>query len=196
MNSTILKSRLLPLVFVGLSMSLLGACSGDNERLRVCPRVGVLYDASRLTLFGPSGAETEENVVYDAEIIDASIRCKHDDDEVTSDVDFRLEIVAGPMAASGKKTFRYFVAVTELNRRVLEKKYYTYEADFDDGITRLRVKREADNIEFSFARLGRPDLYEILIGWDLTPAQLDYNRTHSAFDRPRIRQVGRPQLAE
>jgi len=196
MNPVILKSRLLPIVLIGLSLSLLSACSSDDERLRVCPRVGVLYDASRLTLFGLSGAELDENVAYNAEIQNASIRCKHDGDEVTSEVEFDLEIVAGPMATSGKQTFRYFVAVTELNRRVLDKKYYTYDADFDDDDNRLRVTRKADKIRFSFARLGRPDLYEILVGWDLTAAQLDYNRSHSAFDRPRMRQVRRPQMAE
>lgn len=192
----VIKYRLLPIVLIGLSLSLLSACSGDDERLRVCPRVGVLYDASRLTLFGPSGTETNENVAYNAEIQNVKIRCKHDDDEVTANVEFDLEIIAGPMADSGKRTFRYFVAVTELNRRVLDKKYYTYDADFDDDNSRLRVTRKAGNIHFSFARLGRPDLYEILVGWDLTAAQLDYNRSHSAFDRPRMRQVRRPQIAE
>ena len=116
MNPPILNFRLIHIVLIGLSLSFLSACAGD-QRLRVCPRVGVLYDASRLTLFGSSGEQTEQNVAFDAEIANVKVRCDYDKNTVKSDIDFDLEILAGPVATPGKQTFRYFVAVTELNQR-------------------------------------------------------------------------------
>ena len=180
----------------GLAVLLtLTACGGnDSERLRICPRVGVLYDASRLTLFGPSGEEIAANITYDLEMTNARIQCDFDDTRVVADIEFELIANRGPAATPGKMPLRYFIAVTELNQRVLDKRYQVYELDMNPGQQRLRVTRSLKNISFDFGRLGRPDLYEILVGWDLTPAQLEFNRSQSPFDRPRVNTTVRPSV--
>ncbi len=177
------------LVFAGFSA--LAGCSGD-DRLVICPRVGVLYDAARLTDFAPGGPKTVENVAYDAEINDPIIECEYDEDVVTADIKFSLDILRGPKGISGQREFKYFVAVTELNQSVLEKNVYKFRVDFSDDERRSIEEREAKNIKINFSRLGRGDLYEILVGWDLTPEELAYNRGTSPFDRPNLRRGKAP----
>lgn len=172
-----------------LSVFLLHGCSSDaDEALRVCPRAGILVDASQMLVFGRGESRTAENVAYDAELDNMNISCKYDDDIVKSEISFTIDMWAGDIAPAGSRTFRYFVAVTELNTAVVTKEYFTVKADFSKS-RRVFVEEEIGGIEFSFEKLGRPDLYEILIGWDLTPEQLQYNRTTSAFDRPKIRRI-------
>lgn len=178
-------------VFMSTFLALAG-CSGD-DRLIVCPRVGVLYDASRITDFADDGLKILDNVAYDAEIYDPVIRCDYDANVVTSDIEFNLDVLRGPKGVSGRHDFRYFVAVTELNQTVLDKKVYTFDVDFDEDERGITEKREVKNIKVNFERLGRADLYEILIGWELTPDELAYNRNTSPFDRPNLRRFRQPE---
>jgi hypothetical protein len=177
----------------GLTLLALAGC-GWNEKpgvITACPRVGVLYDAAKLTEF-TSGASTElANLAYDSEISDAFTECEYDGDEVVSKIEFALDMWAGPAAPAVEKEFRYFIVVTELNQRVLTKEYFTYRANFNKARRVYEVK-EIDGIRIPYKRLGRGDLYEILIGWDLTPEQIEYNRTHTPFEKPNLRRMQRP----
>ncbi len=184
--------RIAVLALAGLVSIGVAACGGDKNSRVVCPQVGILYDASRVTEFVPGGEPTLENVTYDAEIGDARISCKYDGDIVKSKVSFTLDMRAGPAAREDKHEFKYFVAVTELNSRILSKKVYSVEAKFDPETRRVVVTKDVGGLKVNYKRLGRSDLYEILVGWELTPEQLAYNRTHSMFDRPNLRRVPRP----
>ncbi len=165
-----------------------GCTTAEQQQARVCPRVGVLLDAARVTEFSGIGNETREDVAYDIEISDANLTCKYDDDVIKANVEFTAEMWAGPKAPQEETNFRYFVAVTELNTSVVTKEYFSINADFSKTI-RSKKRQEIEDIRINYEKLGRGDLYEILIGWDLTPGQLKYNREVSSFDRPDIRIV-------
>ena len=179
---------------IGLILLPLTGCDRGNEpgRITVCPRAGVLYDASRMIQFGAGPDRTVDNVAYDAEIGKVSIKCDNDGGVVDAEIKFALDVRAGPQGRVGSQTFRYFVAITELNQRVIDKQYYAFEAKFDVDKPRVYETKEIDDIRIPFKRLGRPDLYEILVGWDLTSEQLQYNRSTSQFDRPNLRRIERP----
>ncbi len=179
-------------VAAALGSVLLASCGGDEVSRVICPQAGVLYDANRLSVFGPGPEKNLENLAYDAEIGDVSIECKYDDEIVKSEIRFSLDLRAGPAARPGKQKFRYFVALTELNSTVLSKKIYTEEVDFDVEKGRFFLTKKVSGLKIDYKRLGRGDLYEILVGWELTPDQLAYNRTHTPFDRPNLRRVLRP----
>ncbi len=190
-QKTIGLQRVRELVVAGLAAVLVSACGSEPSRV-VCPQVGVLYDADRVSIFGPGPEKNLENLVYDAEIGDVSIDCKYNDEIVKSEISFSLDLRAGPAAIPGKQTFRYFVALTELNSAVLSKKVYSQEVEFDAENGRFLLSKKVGDLKIDYKRLGRGDLYEILVGWELTPEQLTYNRTHTPFDRPNLRRVLRP----
>ena len=182
------------IALTGLILFSVTGCDRDNEpgRITVCPRAGVLYDASRMIQFGSGAERTVDNVAYDAEIGQVRIKCDNDEGVVDAEIEFALDVRAGPQGRVGTQTLRYFVAITELNQRVVDKQFYAFEADFDVDKPRVYETKKIDDIRIPFKRLGRPDLYEILVGWDLTPQQLQYNRATSQFDRPNLRRIERP----
>jgi hypothetical protein len=181
------------LALSGLTLLTLAGC-GWNEKpgvITACPRIGVLYDAARKTEFA-SGSSTEiSNLAFDAEVSDAFTDCEYEGDQVISNIEFALDMWAGPAARNAEKDFTYFVAITELNQRVITKEYFTYRANFENA-RRVYDIQEIKNISIPYKRLGRGDLYEILIGWDLTPEQIEYNRTHTPFEKPNLRRMERP----
>jgi|GEM_PF-3581815 len=168
------------------------SCGGDKVSRVVCPQAGVLYDASRVTIFGPGPKKNLQNLAYDAEIGDVSIKCKYNGDTIKSEISFSLDLSAGPAARAGKQPFRYFIALTELNSAILSKKIYVEEVEFNPEKPHVVLTKKVGGLEINYKRLGRGDLYEILVGWELTPEQLAYNRTHSQFDRPNLRRAVHP----
>lgn len=168
--------------------AIVASCASSEtteDELLVCPRVGVLEDASRMVAFGPGEGRALSDVAYDTEITNATISCKYEKGRVRSDIAFNVDMWAGQAAPLGVVRFRYFVAVTELNTSVLTKQYFTVEADFTKK-SREYKSEEVEDIYLDYSKLGRPDLYEVLVGWDLSPEQLQYNRSTDAFDRPDI----------
>jgi len=174
------------------ALLLAGCAGGAEEELLVCPRVGVLKDAARMITFAPGEGRELNDVAYDTELSEPQVTCRYDKGKVKSHIEFTADMWAGRAASLGLATFRYFVAVTELNTAVVTKEYFTVEADFSKSSRDFKTL-EVEDIVIDYKKLGRPDLYEILIGWDLTPEQLQYNRSTDAFDRPDITKFQYPQ---
>ena len=171
---------------------LTGCGREDPFVVEVCPRIGVLYDASQLTVFGPGPGRDLNNVAYDGEIGRVRGECDNNGQFAEVEIKFDVDLRAGPQGRVGQQNFQYFVAVTELNQRVLNKQVYNFTAEFEPGQPRIYETREVKNIRIPFQRLGRADLYEVLVGWELSPEQLAYNRNTTPFDRPNLRAVERP----
>ncbi len=189
-------TKTIALAVQGLLLIVLTGCGvferDDPGRITACPRVGILLDASRSLEFGPGASRDVSNLAYDAELRDAAIDCEYEGNIVKSDIEFALDMWRGPAAPASPKDFRYFVAVTELNQRVITKEYFTIRAEFNSEAQRIYDVKKVENIRIPYKRLGRGDLYEILIGWDLSQEQLTYNRTTPAFEKPNLRRVERP----
>ena len=177
----------------GAILLVLSGCGKEDPFVvKVCPRIGVLYDASRVTVFGPGDARDISNVAYDGEIGRVRGQCDNDGTVAQVEVEFDLDLRAGPQARTGPQNFQYFVVVTELNQRVLNKQVYNLTAEFSVDAPRVYESKKVEKIRIPFQRLGRADLYEVLVGWELSPEQLAYNRNTPIFDKPNLRAVERP----
>ena len=186
-------SRYAAFALSGAILLVLSSCGREDPFVvKVCPRIGALYDASQITVFGPGAGRDISNVAYDGEIGRVRGECDNDGSAAEVEIKFDLDLRAGPQGRTGEQTFQYFVAVTELNQRVLNKQVYNFTAEFKPGEPRVYETKEVKKIRIPYQRLGRADLYEVLVGWELSPEQLAYNRNTSPFDRPNLRAVERP----
>jgi hypothetical protein len=149
---------------------------GDNQaplpQLRnagPCPFVKVLYDAGRYVEFA-GGRE-------------ASAGCAYKDNEpITVAMDVLFAVGKGPRATGDAKTYRYWVAVTQRNRTVLEKAYFDLPVRFQPGEDRLYAVERIDGIVIPRAALTTSGSnFEILVGFDVTPAMADFNRQGKRF---------------
>ena len=162
---------------------------GDNQaplpQLRnagPCPFVKVLYDAGRYVEFA-GGREASAEVVWSGEIQKISAGCAYKDNEpITVAMDVLFAVGKGPRAAGDNKTFRYWVAVTQRNRTVLEKAYFDLPVRFQPGEDRLYAVDRIDGIVIPRATLTTSGSnFEILVGFDVTPAMADFNRQGKRF---------------
>ena len=146
-----------------------------------CPYVKVLYDAARyVELNGERVAAA--NVGFTGEIEGLTSDCAYQGDEpieVQTRVLFNLG--RGPQAEGQARTYRYWIAVTERNRAVLDKVYFDLPVTFENGATTATVTQDNTIMIPRAAANTSGDNFEILVGFDVTPQMAEFNRSGSRF---------------
>ncbi len=93
-----------------------------------------------------------------------------------------FEFGRGPRAEGSRKTYRYWVAVTDRDRGVLDKEYFDVPVDFPAGADRVQKTEKLDNITIPRADLKVSGAnFEVLVGFDVTPEMADFNRNGKRF---------------
>jgi hypothetical protein len=147
-----------------------------------CPYVKVLYDAARDVEF-KDNKEASAAVAWTGEIEGISSDCSYKSDtpiHVAANVLFDLG--RGPQAEGERKTYRYWVAVTDRNRSVLAKEYFDLPVTFERGQDRVTTNQVIKDIMIprSSATVSGNN-FEVLIGFDVTPEQAQFNRDGKRF---------------
>ncbi len=178
-------------ILVLISALALSACgagravsnAGGNlfeSRQGACPLIGILADAHRMTSFYSQGRDLPD-IRYSAEINDARADCDYGraggQRYVYSRV--RLDVTArlGSAARPDPVEIPYFVAVVErMTQTILVKEVYTLRAPFDPSRRSVSLEDSIDRIAIPVETVADGGFYEIIVGFELTPDQLDYNR--------------------
>ncbi|MBA4807419.1 Tat pathway signal sequence domain protein [Brevundimonas sp.] len=145
-----------------------------------CPFVKVLYDAARYVEL-EDGRAAIANVGYTGEIEGVSADCEYREaDPIRLDMDILFQLGRGQQATSERKTYRYWVAVTERNNAILAKEYFDLPVDFDGQ--RTAAVHEERSIVIPRASIDTSGgNFEVLIGFDVTPEMAEFNRSGSRF---------------
>lgn len=145
-----------------------------------CPYVKVLYDAARYVELADDRAAIA-NVGYTGEIEGVSADCEYREaDPIRLDMQILFDLGRGAQATEDRKTYRYWVAVTERNSAVLAKEYFDLPVNFE-GQRETSVREERTIV------IPRADVstsgsnFEVLIGFDVTPQMAEFNRSGSRF---------------
>lgn len=181
MNNIVTVRSVLRFVLVG-AVLLTGACSSNNKNAgaaEVCPKVGVLADASQLVEFSGAAGDVG-GVVYRANIVNAAIRCQYTKRWVDLTLILQFHAVRGPSSLGRAYQFRYFVAVTDPSENILAKEVFKLPLQFPSAENEavLRDKVERIRIPMKKKRKETGMAYQVLVGFDLTPDQVIYNRVN------------------
>jgi len=156
----------------------LAGCATKTEKLikeaRECPALAVVAGTGYVTGFRPGGARNAGDVTYQAELSQAFMKCtkKSGGHEVV--VTFQISARKGPAATSDTIELPYFVAVSLGNERVLAKQVFTSTQRFSGKNGRSAMHHEV--VEFLPGDAGhKVGDYEILLGFQLAPDDLEYN---------------------
>lgn len=155
---------------------LLAGCSGSLEDSE-CPRIGLLPDAERITVFNQTGGQDITDVVGTGKIEGLSSSCEvNDDGQIYVTLEIGLAAALGPTTPTQPLVLPYFVAVTDADQQVLTKEPARFTVQFDDEDRAVRSKVEVDT--FPMPGVGRfvREEYVVVVGFQLTPNQLNYNR--------------------
>ena len=147
-----------------------------------CPYVKVLYDAARDVEF-KDNKEASASVMWTGEIEGISSDCSYKSDSpihVAANVLF--DFGRGPQAQGYTKNYRYWVAVTDRNRSVLAKEYFDLPVKFEPGEDRVSTNQVIKEIVIPRASATvSGNNFEVLVGFDVTPDQAQFNRDGKRF---------------
>lgn len=144
-----------------------------------CPNALTLYDAHRLVEI--NGENTAySNVGFTGEILNVVSECRYTDSNA-SPIDMAMAVQLGfgrgPAAQGDTKTYNMFVAVTRTDRVVLHREVFPITVTFEPGEDRVEIIEEFNEISIPRATPTTSGAnYEVLVGFELTDEQLEFNR--------------------
>lgn len=171
--------------------AMLAACS-SNSAVRnaldsrpnagACPPAGSMYAASRIVKLTDPAQATFNNITYTGEIVDVYLVCRYaDDDPVRAEIEIDFAFGKGPQGADTTQDYTYWVAVTRRSGKVLNKEFFNVRADFSDGdVTGSREVIQNIIIPRADSSISAAN-FEILVGFDLTEEQLEFNKKGQRF---------------
>jgi len=159
-----------------------------------CPSTAVLSDAVTVTKLrsgAPTNAANPANVVLAAEMSRAELECEYDAERnsVSIDVNFAVRATRGPAAMGADPELDYFIAIVDAQGNLLTKNIFKSQPVLNGRIPG-QYTQNVSNFVFQLAMDMRPIDYQLLTGFQLTPAELAYNRIPKPLPQP---QAQRPR---
>ncbi|VAW11067.1 hypothetical protein MNBD_ALPHA09-1463 [hydrothermal vent metagenome] len=141
-----------------------------------CPSAGTLVDAATITEFAKARSTADSNIRYRAEITRSAYDCSVSGNSVTGTVGIVGEVSLGRRGRAGDITLPLFIAVTIRDAEVVTKRFEVVDVTIPRGQKRASFEKIIPNFDFDI-RSGRKTVdYELLIGFNLSPEQVAYNR--------------------
>jgi len=170
---------------------LLSGCQGVGNPLATpepnpgpCPNALALYDAHRMVQM--QGDELLfENVGFTGEILNVASLCRYTDRDaspIDMEMGVRMAFGRGPAAVGDTHTYTLFVAVTRTDRAVIHREDFPITVQFEPGQDRVERVEEFGSISIPRAANDTSGLnFEVIVGFELTEDQLEFNRTGLRF---------------
>ena len=172
--------------FVAAAALLVAGCSwwsGEAREqvvARGCPNAGVLSDAARMTEYRAGGGRDITDVAYRWELLDAVADCTYSGSTIDVDYALSMGVSIGPAADRRVVTAPVFVAVTRNGESVLQKTTFEAEVEFEPGQRTAVYTRTFEGLEFEVGE-DNGVIYDIVLGFQLTPEQVQENRSRQRF---------------
>ena len=173
-----------PAALVLLALPILAGCGGGRGSMLTqrpqapCPRVALLAEAVDLTRFREGARPDIATMEVDARMTGFQARCDYAPRDAGLDVTLQVQVAAerGPAATGTAADLPYLVAVTEeAESRVLNRGTDTVRVSFDRGERRTIAQGEEMLVRIP-GDVRRAAEKVILVGFQLSPEQLAYNR--------------------
>ncbi len=168
-------------LFGALAVFTLAACDSQEAVLApACPHIVIVKDTAELTAFRPGPGRDLTDVVFDARIDGFDGTCETDlDDDRSGQVDVDLQLVfeatRGPANTTRQGKFSYYVAIADRGGAILAKKVFDTELEFEGNRSRVGgIEELTQEIPLRPGQLGED--FDIFVGFQLSPEQLNYNR--------------------
>jgi hypothetical protein len=162
-----------PLLVSLAAAALLSAC---NRTPPPCPRATILNEGASVTKFREGTGRDLTDVVAQAQIVDTAVECGYDRTGVDVAMQIAIAATRGPADRARMADFDYFVAVADSQRNILAKEVFRVRIAFPDTQTRVgTIEQIEPRIPLKDRAQGVS--YQIVVGFQLTPEELEWNRT-------------------
>ena len=158
----------------------LAGCSGSGTEQFAppCPVPSIPRDFGDLHRFRGNGRDLTDSVL-EGRITGLDGSCTRDGAATTvATISVGLELTRGPAAPGRTADVPYFVAVSE-GDRIIDKQVYTLHAEFPANTDRLRLAGDQVELRLPVTPQKTAAAYRVSVGFQLTPAELEVNRSRS-----------------
>ena len=178
-----------------MALSLLAGCSAYDWLFTrtpppPCPRVSVLADASSLVKFQSGPGRDLTDIEFGGEIKGFETACEYDLDEDTGTGSVTVEVAVFILAERGladrdrRAVLPYFALVLDAERRILNKRFFEVAVEFPGNRTRVTVKDDPPvALTIPLKAEDRGETYRVIVGFQLSKEELEYNRRQRASRR-------------
>ncbi|WP_420406249.1 hypothetical protein [Nisaea sp.] len=157
-------------------LALLAACSSDDGPPPGCPKTDFVSDLDQMTAFADDAVGDLTDVRFDARLGGLSAVCNFERDGLVMDIAFQVVATRGPANRANRADVTYFLAIADETGSVIAKETFSNTLPFKGNLRRVAVTDEfAPRIPYTADKLTL-NRYRVLIGFQLTPEQLRYNR--------------------
>ncbi|QNL19259.1 hypothetical protein HXX25_08010 [Hyphobacterium sp. CCMP332] len=147
-----------------------------------CPSALALYDAHRVVELTQLPA-TIDSVGFTGEINGVRSLCRYFNLEpINANLEIDFGFGRGPAAQGSTHTYTYFVAVTRRDSVVIHREEFPITVRFEPGQDRVFLTETISRISIPRATETTSGTnFEIIVGFDLTPEQIAWNRAGQRF---------------
>jgi hypothetical protein len=141
-----------------------------------CPTTGILRDAADLTRFRGTGTDLTDMVI-DGRITGLAGKCMLDDrTHLHTVISVGMDLTRGPANTTRTDDVTYFVAVAQ-GDTILDKRTFVLPIGFARNVEQIRLTGDPVNIVLPVDAKTSGASYRILVGFQLTPQELAFNRS-------------------
>lgn len=165
--------------------------------LAPCPPVSVIEELRSLNQFMDERTPSPANTVSIMTIAGVDSECQTKDGNLVVDLTLNFQGELGPKARDWRMdrpsfAYPYFVAITRPDGTIVTKEMFAATAAYAPGQSRVAQQEKIHHV-IPMQGGDYAGAYEILVGFQLTDAELAYNRSLTASAAPA---VGRAKLME
>lgn len=147
-----------------------------------CPQVKIVDELSSLSEFASPGNTSEPNLISRVNLQQVESTCSFQNDQVSVDLKMAFESTLGAkgrLRSSDKPFFSYpfFVAVTDPQGIIMAKEVFSASMTYEKG-EESHVYFETMRQLIPLDREENAKRHQVLLGFQLDPAQLKYNRAN------------------
>lgn len=156
-----------------------GCATPDPYAAVDCPTVGVLADAREITRFRHGGQRDVSDITWYGEISSVEFTCYQPEGKevVIGEASVVATFHRGLAATGDRQFFNLFSVMSEREDRIVDKSVFSMDVRFKGGRKVATARKTIKNIRVPTKGSLAPELYNVYIGFQLTPAEVAYNRT-------------------
>jgi hypothetical protein len=163
------------------ALALSGCTSYSKHGL--CPSASLLSNTANASFFKDKMDGDPSGILYEVTATGVSTDCTFDKDEGTTDssVTITLRATRTPTGTAEDYSVPYYLAVTRDGTKIISKQVYSAPFSFRPGEASTTFTAEIPSIVTRLDNGKLPYDYGLLVGVQMTQAQLDYNKKMGRF---------------